>query len=59
MSKGDAQRYDFAMLWNLKFFRPEPLPNRNTKDENKNKKSHWKTSARTKANSGLLCWLFK
>jgi hypothetical protein len=47
------------MLWNLKFFRLEQLSNRNTKDENKNKKSHWKTSARTKANSGLLCWLLK
>ena len=49
-----ANGYGLAMWWNLKIVRPEPLPNKNTKDEANKQKPNRITSAETAADSDKM-----
>ena len=44
-----ANDHGLAMWWNLKIVRPEPQPNKNTKEEANNQKPNTITSAETAA----------
>ena len=46
--------YGLAMWWNLKIVRPEPQPNKNTKDEANKQKPNRITSAETAADSDKM-----
>ena len=46
--------YGLAMWWNLKNVRPEPQPNKNTKDEANKQKPNRITSAETAADSDKM-----
>ena len=48
-----ANGYGLAMWWNLKIVRPEPLPNKNTKDEANKQKPNRIPSAETAADNEL------
>ena len=49
-----ANGYGLAMWWNLKIVRPEPQPNKNTKDEANKQKPNKITSAETAADSDKM-----
>ena len=46
--------HGLAMWWNLKIVRPEPQPNKNTKDEANKQKPNRITSAETAADSDKM-----
>ena len=46
--------HGLAMWWNLKIVRPEPKPNKNTKDEANKQKPNRITSAETAADSDKM-----
>jgi hypothetical protein len=49
-----ANEQGLAMWWNLKIVRPEPQPNKNTKDEDNKQKPIRITSAGTAADSDKM-----
>ena len=49
-----ANVHGLAMWWNLKIVRPEPQPNKNTKDEANKQKPNRITSAETTADSDKM-----
>ena len=49
-----ANGHGLAMWWNLKIVRPEPQPNKNTKDEANKQKPNRITSAETAADSDKM-----